>query len=77
VLGRWGRLRFTSWNGAVALLTVGIVAGVDAATALGAVGIIATLAVHLSLLVGAVAAVARRTPMVAAVRPRGPRPRRC
>ena len=68
ILGRWGRLRFASWNGGVALLIVGAVTGVDAATALGVVGILATLAVHLGLLVGAVATAARRAPMVAAVR---------
>ena len=67
MLARWGRLRFASLNGAVALLTVGAVAGLDAVTALGAIGLVATSAVTLGLLVGAVVSVTRRTQTVAAV----------
>ena len=67
-LGRWGHLRFVSWNGAVAFLTVGAVAGLDAVTAAGAIWLGVTLVATLGLLVGSVAALTGRTQRVSAGR---------
>ena len=65
MLGRWGRLRFVAWNGAVALLTVGAVIGRDAVAAVGAIGLVATLALTLGLLIGAMVSGAGRVRPVA------------
>ncbi|MEO7230944.1 MAG: hypothetical protein ABIZ30_10175 [Candidatus Limnocylindrales bacterium] len=60
-LGRWGTVRVLTWNGGVAILTVGLLVEIDAVAAVGAFAFGLSLVVALGLLIGSIPrAVARR-----------------
>lgn len=65
-LGRWGTARVASWNGGVAVLAVGLWAGLDAVAAFGAAVIGASLVVALGLLASTILRAAGRTASIAA-----------
>lgn len=64
-LGRWGTVRVLTWNGGVAILTVGLLAGLDAVTSIGAIVLGVSLFVALGLLIGSIPHSVARTRTVA------------
>ena len=63
-LGRWGTVRVLSWNGGVAILTVGLLAGLDAVAVIGAVVLGGCLAVALGLLASTIPRAVSKTEAV-------------